>query len=67
MGRLYVHLHDPEDYGKVFLVGVLGVLELDKGGLGGNKGGHLVVGEAGGGEDGDLSMAEMPVSIVALG
>ena len=42
----HVHLHDPKYCGKVFLVEVLGVLELDEGGLAGNRGGDLVVGEA---------------------
>ena len=34
--------------GEVLIVGVLGVIKLEKGGLVGNKGGHLVVGKASG-------------------
>ena len=46
-GRLHLHPHDPEDGDKVLLMGVLGVLEPDKGGLTGGLGDNLVVGARG--------------------
>ena len=52
--RFHVHSHGTKDNGKVLLVGVEGVLELDEGGLSGDLGSHFVVWEAGGGEDGDF-------------
>ena len=52
--RLHVHPHGPEHDREVVLVGVGGVLQLDEGGLPGDLGRHLVVGESRGREDGDL-------------
>ena len=45
--RSHLHFphHDIKDSGTVFLVGILGALGLDKGGLVGKLGGHLVVEE----------------------
>ena len=52
---LNVHLMAPKNTGVVLLCGIiLYVLDLGEGGLVGNLGGHLAVGEASDGEDGHL-------------
>ena len=52
--RLHVHPHGPKDDGEALIAGVLGVLELEEGGLVDDLGGNLVVGEVCSKEYGDL-------------
>mmetsp|Transcript_13236 Transcript_13236/g.27456 ORF Transcript_13236/g.27456 Transcript_13236/m.27456 type:complete len:441 (-) Transcript_13236:62-1384(-) len=55
--RFHIDPHGPKDNGKVFFVRIHGILLLDQGSLTSNLRRHFIVGQTGGGENGNLLSA----------